>query len=106
MGVISLNAFCLWHTAQTLSDYTEQLASADGRAPLLEELEAFWQKNRSWIALSVSFRELDHVSELIVQLRWANEIGDDAEFLRYRLLLQEAIEELSRTERLSIENLL
>ena len=105
LGGIFVNARFIHRTSDTLTEYAEELSESSCRAQTLEELEAFWEKRRPLISLTVGFRELDHFGEVIAQLRWAHDLGDETEFLRYRSLLLDAITELSRTEQFSVENL-
>lgn len=100
-----LNVWYIHQTADHFYKAAEDLAIPEMRDATLSELEAFWERQEPLISLTVSFRELDHFGEIIAQLRWAQEIGDDAEFSRYRALLIDAVEELMRTEKFSVENL-
>ena len=88
-----------------LRETVEELQAVEGRAERLSELEEFWQKRRDLFGLSVGFRELDHFEELLVELRWAHDGGLEAEFQRCRVLLLDAIEEISRNERISVGNI-
>lgn len=102
---IGLNAHYIRKQASFLTQTAELLQEEENRPTALAELEAFWQKHRNWIGLSVGFREMDHFGEVLTNLRWAYDTGDEQEFRRYRLLFLDAIEEISRTERFSVRNL-
>ena len=105
LGGTALNVWYIHKTAAHFYEAAEALSVPEDREATLTELENFWERQEPLISLTVSFRELDHFGEIIVQLRWAQELGDEAEFLRYRALLVDAVEELIRTEQFSVENL-
>lgn len=71
----------------------------------LSYLEEYWQRHQPYIGLSVSYRELDHLSELLLSLRASSETQNEQDFELYRKIAIDAADELSRLERFSIENL-
>ncbi len=73
---------------------------------VIEELEKFWEKNRPIIGLSVGFKELDRMSDLILDLKSYFNLGNSSETTRTREMIREAADEISRLERFSIENIL
>ena len=99
------NALYIRRVTDRIYAITESLSIPEARADSLAELETLWKKQEPWIGLTVGFRELDHFGELIVQLRWAQDTQNEAELLRYRALLRDAIKELRRAEEFSVENL-
>ena len=99
---VGFNSYYIQRQADRLTQIAEQLTNEERRATVLQELDAFWQKHRDWIGLSVGWRELDHLGEILSNLRWAYEAQNESEFQRYRLLFSNAIEEISRNERISI----
>ena len=102
---VCFNAYYIGNQAKFLTQAAEQMQQKEERETLLTETERFWEKHRAWFGLSVGFRELDHFGEVLTNLRWAHDAGNDPEFERYRLLLIDAIEEISRTERLALETI-
>ena len=65
-----------------------------------------WEKSTNIFSLSVSFREIDYLGEVIISLSHYCKEGNAGEFERYRLLLLDAIEGVSRLERFSVLNIL
>lgn len=86
-------------TTEYLKSISVSLAEENDREATLCELEAFWHKQRKQLGLTVGYRELDHIGEILVQLRWAKDEQNEREFERYRRLLADATEELERTEK-------
>ena len=105
LGCVFLNARFLRRTSEELIGYADQLTEVADREKTVTALERCWDDTRTWISLTVSFQELDHFGELVAQLRWAHDTKNETELIRYRSLLIDAAEELSRTEQFSIENL-
>ena len=88
-----------------LTEIVTSLEDSEEREERLCELESFWEKHRDLFGLSVSFRELDHFGEVLVELRWAHDFGREAEFQKHRSLLLDAIEEITRNEKISLGNI-
>ena len=105
IGCIILNTVFLNRSADHFRALAMAIETPENRRESLEELAATWEKQKKWIGLTVSFRELDHFGEIITQLHWAYEQKNEQEFQKYRSLFLDAIEEITRTERFSIENL-
>ena len=99
------NVHYIHKSEATLSDLVESLEDTEGREETLCELESFWEKHRNFFGLSVGFRELDHFGEVLVELRWAHDFSSEAEFHHYRALLFDAIEEITRNEKISVGNI-
>ena len=72
----------------------------------IKELDDFWKKNHSVVGLSVGYKELDRISDLIIDLKTYFELGNSSEVFRIRAMIDECADELSRLERFSLENLL
>lgn len=72
----------------------------------IENLENFWEENHAKVGLSVGYKELDRMSDLILDLRTYFELGNSAEVKRVRVLIVETADEISRLENFGLENLL
>ena len=71
-----------------------------------EKLENFWNKNMPKLGLSVGFKELDRMSELIIDLKAYMELGNAGEVMRTAKLIEETADDISRLERFTLENML
>lgn len=106
IGIIIGNAVYVHRVADHLCSTLHALHFEDAKtAATLEELDAYWQRHHPFISLSISYRELDHVSETMISLRAAYDTQNVSDFEGYRQLLLDAADELSRLERFSVENL-
>ena len=99
------NAHYIHESSRYLSERTEALKEIEGREETLSEIETYWKKHRDLFGLSVGFRELDHFGEVLCELRWAHDYGREEDFQRYRALLLDTIEEISRNEQISVGNI-
>ena len=71
-----------------------------------DELNEFWEKNHPIVGLSVGYKELDRMSDLIIDLKIQIELSNQAEVTRLRAMIVECADEVSRLERFHLENLL
>lgn len=78
----------------------------DDPSTAVNRLEAFWKKNHPFVGLSVGFKELDRMSELIIELKSYTELGNMSEAKRLRMLIIDSADDISRLEKFDIENLL
>ena len=72
----------------------------------IDSLDSFWEKNHPIVGLSVGYKELDRMSDLILDLRTYFEMGNSSEVLRLRVMIRECADEISRLEKFGLENLL
>ena len=105
LGGIFWNVHYIHKSERYLTELVTSLDTEDRREERLCELESFWQKQRDLFGLSVGFRELDQFEELLTELRWAHEFGTEGEFQKHRALLLDAIEEITRNEKISMGNI-
>ena len=105
-GVIFSNFKYINKTAEHITALvSEDIFTADPKAAI-DDLEAFWQKSLPRVGLSVGYKELDRMSDLLLDLRTYFELGNYSEVSRIRVLIRETASEISRLEKISIENLL
>lgn len=106
IGVIIGNAFYIHRVAAHLCEISDSLTFEEEETETcLEMLEAYWERHRTFVALSISYRELDRVSEAMISLRSAYDTKNASDFEEYRRLFRDAADEISRLERFSVENL-
>ena len=104
LSLIIGNAVYVHRVSAHIRDVLERMDESNAEESL-SALEAYWQRHRKYVALSVSYRELDHLCELLLSLRATLESENREDFTLYRKIAIDAADELSRLERFSIENL-
>lgn len=73
---------------------------------IIAKLQEYWKSKSSILSISVSFREIDDLSDAIDALSAANKIGDTSQFAIYKQLVENAIDTVIRLEKFSIKNIL
>ena len=71
----------------------------------VKDLENFWNDNISKISLSVGYKEIDRMSELIIDLKAYVAVGNLCEINRTRDLIAETASDISRLEKFHLENM-
>ena len=73
---------------------------------LIKELQEYWDKKSTIISISVSFREIDDLTNAIDSLSAANQRKDSTQFAIQKELVENAINAVIRLEQFSIKNIL
>ena len=106
LAVIIGNAIYVRHVTEHVVQELQSLSVSDPfSAERLERLDAYWQHHKKYVALSISYRELDRLCEMLLSLRVAQDEKNAVNFELYRRLSVDAAEEVARLERFSVENL-
>ncbi len=98
--LVVVNAFYVNSTMKRLAALaTEATKSASPEA--LSELFSYWETNRDIVSLSANLREIDSVTENLLSLKVALEEQDVDRINQSYVLLCNALDDVSRYERLS-----
>lgn len=83
------------------------LPSADniGCAGAVAKLEDLWEDKRTAVSFSISYDDIERISEKLALLTSAAELGDDVEFEARRAELISAVYHAARLERPSFESI-
>ena len=73
---------------------------------IIQNLTEYWKNKNTLLSISVSYREIDNLTNAIAALSSANESGDVSQLLLYKVLTQNAINAIMRLEKISIKNIL
>ena len=103
-----LNHGYIRSTANELVRLSESLDFDDKEASraILNEIDRLWRKSSVVFSLTVSFREIDHLGEVLLSLIYSLESPNETEFELYRALLLDAIDGVARLENFSVVNIL
>ena len=106
IAVIIANAIYIHRVAEHIRSEAAAFSFEDPQtAEQLERLSFYWEHHRPLVALSLGYRDLDHVCETMISLRAAYDARSASDFEIYRRLLLDTADEISRLERFSVENL-
>lgn len=99
---ILAHALYIQKITNELSALVKSIPKAAPQSDEFDKLNELWSKHRSRIGLSSSTRELDRFEESLINLQWAIEETPE-QIERHRHLLLNAIDALSRNERLKLK---
>ena len=102
---VVINGIYIIYVSESLLGYANKLKEEKDPAALLEELQDFWDYNRTFLSLSIDTTTIDEVEKIILSLSASHQMGERYEFEKYRVHLVESAEEISRLERLRFENI-
>ena len=108
LGGIAVNCVFIDRTADKMERAIAALpeVSEAGKTGALSELEAFWQKRRTAVSISISFNDIRAIDNHLAQMRAAAEVGEDSDYETARQLALSAVAHMRRLERFSPECIL
>lgn len=89
---------------EMLNELTDEPSEENG--VIIQKLIEYWKNKSTLLSISVSYREIDNLTNAIAALSSANESGDVSQLLLYKVLTQNAINAIMRLEKISIKNIL
>ena len=97
---VCVNSAFIHRTAQKVKDLA--LSVINGESEAADDLTDYWEKRKRLVSLTVGLREIDTVSEQILKLCACAQLdkADDL-FINY-LLLCNAIDDITRYERMTL----
>ncbi len=106
--IISLNLFFMEKTITTMENEVKLLKEfpCEENEEIINNLLNNWEKNSIWMGLSVSYNDIEELTDIIDSLKAANRSDNIIQFQINVELLLNAIEELGRLEKFSIKNIL
>lgn len=73
---------------------------------IIEKLTNDWQKMSVWVSLSVSYDDIEEITDIISTLQASNRTNNIEQFQIHISLLLNSIDEMGRLEKISIKNIL
>ena len=107
-ALMIINHSYIKSTSSELVRLTESLDFSEKEASrsTLEEIDKTWQRSLVIFSLTVSFREIDHLGEVLLSLTHSLDGASETDFELYRALLLDAIDGVARLENFSVTNIL
>ena len=95
------------HISNEMLEMLSHIPSIDDPACLekIDALYAKWEKHAPFVGLTVGFLTVDKLTEYCQTLRSCAQVGDVYGYYTALTLLQDAIDDVRRLEKFSIENL-
>ena len=104
-AIIIVNNLYIKNTAEYICECVSDDEFESDPEKAIKKLDEFWEKNHPIVGLSIGYKELDKMSDLIIDLKIYFELENAPETKRIRALIVEAANEISRLERFDLENL-
>ncbi len=83
-----------------------KIEPCDENEDLIKELLNLWESKSSMLSISVGYKELNEISDAIASLNAANLYGDKLQICIALEYLTSAIDEITRLEKLNINNVM
>lgn len=106
LGGIAANCVFIARTANEMERAIAALPEAGEAKEALDEIEAFWQRRRTAVSVSISFQDIRAIDNDLAQMRAAAEVGERSDFESARRLALSAVAHMRRLERFSLECIL
>lgn len=104
--LIAINHNYIENVTNEMKNITEKIASSpDDCETNLEKLYNIWEKNKKIINLTTSYNVIGDVSSKLSSIKSYYESGYKIGFLKEIANLKEAISDISRLEKISIQNI-
>ena len=102
-NAVAVNRLCddMLADLDTLPGFIES-----GNTAYVNAMHIRWERAHSWLSLSVSYIEMNHVRDALAALHAHCETGTDSDYALAREQLQLAIEEVRRFELLAWDNVI
>lgn len=108
LGIITVNSIFVEYSVQKMRYTVEnlQLIPCSQNQIIINEFDTNWKRISLWLSLSVSYEDIEELTDVIDAAKAANETGNVEQFKIHVNLLLNAIDELGRLEKFSIKNIL
>ena len=105
ISIIAANALYINNVTDKISSLVDDQSFKKAPEDALSRLESFWESNKILLEFSIGYKETDRMSELILDLRECIEQNNVTEEKRVRALISDCASDISRLEKLNLENL-
>lgn len=104
---VAVNNRIMLDFCSTATEMIGALPAADDRrcVAAVEDLARLWEARRTAVSFSVSYDDIERISEKLALLTAAAELGDTVEFEARRAELASAVGHAARLERLGFESI-
>lgn len=105
---IILNAAFLNSSIQDMKNTVELLTPipCKDNNEIIDQLIQKWEQKSIWFSLSVSYEDVEELTDMIDSLKATNETQNIEQFTIHTELLLNTLDEIIRLERFSIDNIL
>lgn len=108
IGVIC-NALYIRHTSDQLLEWVEalpEIPTPQETPPAIGEIRAELEKKTPLLGITVPYSIIDRVSEALINLEACARTDDRLQYAETLALLRDLVEEIGRTEKITVKNIL
>ena len=108
IGVIC-NALYIRHTSDQLLEWVEalpEIPTPQETPRAIVKIRAELEKKTPLLGITVPYSIIDRVSEALINLEACARIGDRLQYAETLALLRDLVEEIGRTEKITVKNIL
>ena len=108
LSIVILNFFYIDYIINNMKQNINSLQSipCEENAITINKIKENWQKDSVWVGLSVSYEDIEELTDMIASLEAANAVKDYNQFKLYCELILNSIEDIGRLEKFSVNNIL
>ena len=108
ISIVIINSF---YVNNIINDIKNEITSlktipCEENAIIIKQIKSKWEKDSIWVSLSVSYEDIEELTDMIVSLEASNSVKDYNQFKLYHELILNSIEDIGRLERFSVKNIL
>ena len=109
--ILMVCIFINWSYVNSVSNTMLELIESISDSPsdendeIIREIQDYWESEILPMKLSINYREIDEISNLIDIIKMANESNDSSKLAINIELLKNAIEKIIQLEKISIHNI-
>lgn len=108
ISIVIINSF---YVNNIINDIKNEITSlktipCEENAIIIKQIKSKWEKDSIWVSLSVSYEDIEELTDMIASLEASNSVKDYNQFKLYYELILNSIEDIGRLERFSVKNIL
>ena len=108
ISIVIINSF---YVNNIINDIKNEITSlktipCEENAIIIKQIKSKWEKDSILVSLSVSYEDIEELTDMIASLEASNSVKDYNQFKLYYELILNSIEDIGRLERFSVKNIL
>lgn len=108
ISIVIINSF---YVNNIINDIKNEITSlktipCEENAIIIKQIKSKWEKDSIGVSLSVSYEDIEELTDMIASLEASNSVKDYNQFKLYHELILNSIEDIGRLERFSVKNIL
>lgn len=108
ISIVIINSF---YVNNIINDIKNEITSlktipCEENAIIIKQIKSKWEKDSIWVSLSVSYEDIEELTDMIASLEASNSVKDYNQFKLYYELILNSIKDIGRLERFSVKNIL